>query len=97
MKVTWKEIMAGALSTLILSAVIFVFSSTNTRITTLETLPTRVEKVELTLSKDLQRSIDDLTEQLDDVSSEINLYKNNQNSMDRAIDRIEILIERVNK
>jgi peptidoglycan hydrolase CwlO-like protein len=96
-KVTWKEIMAGALSTLILSAVIFVFSSTNTRITTLETLPTRVEKVELTLSKDLQRSIDDLTEQLDDVSSEINLYKNNQNSMDRAIDRIEILIERVNK
>lgn len=97
MKVTWKEIMAGALSTLILSAVIFVFSSTNSRITSLETLPTRVSTVELVLDKDIQRSITELTEKLDEANSEISLYKNNQRSMDRSLDRLQIIVERLEK
>lgn len=98
-KVTWKEIVAGTISVLIIGAVTFVFSNFNGRLTHLEAQAQlnkdNVERIDLLMEAELRNAINSLTEELEENTGEFTLFRNNQRSLERSITRLETIIERL--
>ena len=91
-KVTWKEIVAGVISLLILGAVTFVFSNFSGR---LETLESQYAVHEEALKIELINAIGDLTEELEDTTDDLTTFGNNQRSLERTVIRLEAILERM--
>lgn len=96
-QVTWKEIVAGVLSLLILGAVSFVFSSFNNRLEAVEaqssTNKELVSTINTLMTSELRLSISNLTNQLEKTGGDLNTFSNNQRSLERSVDRLEVIVE----
>lgn len=95
-KVTWKEIVAGLVSALILGSVFFVFSSTNNRITALEVSAAlekeKVAEIKILMNSELRAAIKTLSDDLEDVNTDGSTFSNNIRSLERTVDRLEIVV-----
>lgn len=91
-----KEIVVSVLSLIILSAVGYVFSSFNDRLTSVEVMSlankSKLDKIELVMELELRDAIKDLTEEIDETSSDLTISTNNQRSLQRTVDRLEIIV-----
>ena len=96
-QVTWKEIVAGVVSLLILGAVGFVFSSFNDRLTEAENTSgvnkEKVNEINTLMTSELRLSITNLTKELENTGSDLNTFSNNQRSLERSVDRLEVIVE----
>lgn len=94
-----KEIVLSVLSLIILSAVGYVFSSFNTRLTTVEqnslSTMSRVQKIELVMELELRNAIEDLTDEMAKTSGDLTISTTNQRSLQRSVDRLEIIVGRL--
>ncbi len=98
-QVTWKEIVATVISMLIVSAVAFVFSNFNGRLTEVEDQgdinKDKIETIDILMDAELRDAINDLTEELEDKADELTTFGNNQRSLERTMTRLETIVERL--
>ena len=98
-QVTWKEIVAATLSLLIVGAVGFVFSSYNGRLTSVEDTALvnkdGVERIDILMDAELREAIRGLTKELEENTDDITSFSNTQRSLERAVTRLEAIIERI--
>ena len=97
-QITWKEIIAGTLSFLIIGAVGFVFTNFNSRLTNVEQIAmeekSRGEKIELLMEAELRESIRNLTKELEERTDDLATNSNTIRSLERTVARLEALLER---
>lgn len=96
-KVTWREILTGTISILIISAVSFVFQDFNSRLkyadSLSETNKDEIAEINSQITLGLTESIASLSEKLEDSSVDLTTLSNSHKSLEMLVTRLEVIVE----
>lgn len=95
LKATWQQIVAAALSLIFIGALTFVFTKVNESMQKSEENEKRIMVMETIMESDLQKSIDDLKDQLQDTSSRLGTMGATQKRIEIMVTRLEVLVDRL--
>lgn len=100
-EVTSKQIIAALASLIVLGAFSFVANTIFNKIDDAAILAAsnekKVIKMELLMDVELRESITSLTKELEKTNDKTTTFGNNQRSLERTVDRLEILMEGMEK
>lgn len=95
MKITWQQIVAAALSLVFLGALTFVFTKVDESMRKSEENEKRIMVMETIVESNLQGSINDLKNQLQDTSSRLGTMGATQKRLEIMVTRLEVLVDRL--
>lgn len=95
MKITWQQIVAAALSLVFLGALTFVFTKVDESMRKSEENEKRIMVMETIVESNLQGSINDLKNQLQDTSSRLGAMGATQKKLEIMVTRLEVLVDRL--
>lgn len=93
-RVTWKEIIAGTLSLIILGAVTFVFTNFNTR---LDNVEVKVDQVDIAVKTEIINELSNISRDLGKTVDQMTSIDITTRDLEVAVGKLEVLIERLEK
>jgi len=94
-KVTWQQIVAGAISLIFLGALTFIFTKVDESMNDTLENSRRIQDLEIVIESGLEESIEDLEEQLKTTNSRLGNIAGTQRGIEIAIARLNALLDRL--
>ena len=94
-KVTWQQIVAGAISLIFLGALTFIFTKVDESMNETMDNSRRIQDLEIIIEAGLEESINDLEEQIKTTNSRLGSIAGNQRGLEIAIARLNALLDRL--
>lgn len=92
-KITWQQIVAGAISLIFLGAITFIFTQIDKSMDKTEENEKRIQDIETIMESGLNGAINNLEEQLRSTNSRLGSISSNQRNIELALERLNTIIE----
>ena len=93
-KITWKEILAGVLSFIVLGAVSFVFANFTSRLAEVEAKATQLD---ITYKTEVVNKLSNITVDLGKTADKMTSIDTTTHDLEIAVGKLQVLVERLGK